>query len=74
MTAKAVETADDESGDCRLRKAVYCKVRDGRAVCPRCGALLAKLYYGAEAHGVELWCGRCKEPRILELDKTGKGR
>lgn len=49
-------------------------VRDGRAVCPKCKALLCKLYYGAEAYGVELWCGHCKAAVMLEVNKTDKGR
>ena len=57
-----------------MQRTVHAKVKDGRAVCPKCGALLCKLYYGAEAHGIELWCGRCKEPRVLELNKAGKGQ
>ena len=51
---------------------VYAKVRDGRAICPKCGALLGKLYYGAECYGVELWCGRCKSPRMLEVNKASR--
>ena len=57
-----------------MQRTVHAKVKDGRAVCPKCGALLCKLYYGAEAHGIELWCGRCKEPRMLEVNKAGKGQ
>lgn len=57
-----------------MQKAEYAKVRDGRVMCPKCGALLAKIYYGAEASGVELWCGRCKGPRMLEVNKAGKDR
>lgn len=46
-------------------------IHEGKALCPKCGALLCKVYYGAEAHGVELWCSNksCKMPVILELDK-----
>jgi uncharacterized protein (UPF0212 family) len=53
-----------------MQKTEYAKVKNGRVVCPRCGALLAKIYYGAEAHGVELWCQRCKGPRMLETKSS----
>lgn len=58
----------------QTQKTVYLKVKDGRAICPKCGALIGKLYYGAQACGVELWCGRCKEPRVLELNRADKGQ
>lgn len=64
-----------KGGDLLTQKTVYARVKDGRAVCPKCGALLGKLYLGAEAYGVELWCARCKGPRMLEvINKTDKGR
>lgn len=50
-----------------MRKAL---VYEGKACCPKCGALLCKVYYGAEAKGIELWCSgkNCKMPVLLELD------
>lgn len=44
-------------------------VRQGDILCPRCGRLLAKAYTGAQAHGLELWCGGkgCKMPVLVEL-------
>lgn len=44
-------------------------VEHGRVICPRCGRLLAKAYYGAEAKGLELWCNGkgCNIPVLVEL-------
>ena len=41
----------------------------GMVLCPRCGRLLAKAYYGAEVKGLELWCrGKgCNIPVLVEL-------
>jgi len=62
----------EQPGGPGMQKAVFAKVKDGRVMCPKCGALLAKIYYGAEAHGVELWCARCKGPRMLETKNFGR--
>lgn len=52
-----------------MKETLKAKIKDGKAVCPKCGALLCKLYYGAYADGVELWCSskRCKCPILLNL-------
>ena len=44
-------------------------VDHGMVLCPRCGRLLAKAYYGAEVKGLELWCrGKgCNIPVLVEL-------
>lgn len=44
-------------------------VINGRACCPRCGAVLCRINYGARCEGIELWCGRsgCKFPVLLSL-------
>lgn len=44
-------------------------VRQSDILCPRCGRLLAKAHTGAQAHGLELWCGGkgCKMPVVVEL-------
>ena len=44
-------------------------VEHGRVICPKCGRLLAKAYYGAEAKGLELWCSGkgCCIPVLVEL-------
>ena len=45
------------------------RIDHGQLLCPRCGRLLAKAYYGAEARGIELWCGGkgCQFPVLVEL-------
>lgn len=45
------------------------RIQQGHVLCPRCGRLLAKAYSGAEARGLELWCGGkgCKMPVLVEL-------
>ena len=50
--------------DRHLTKAM---VTEGWAICPRCRKKLARVYYGASCHGVELFCKRCELPVILEL-------
>lgn len=42
-------------------------IADGWAICPRCRKKLARVYYGASCHGVELFCKRCEMPLVLEL-------
>lgn len=50
-------------------KPMMARVVDGWAVCPVCGAKLCRVYYGASAHGIELYCrsSGCRGPRLLEL-------
>lgn len=48
----------------RLRKAA---VIEGWALCPGCRKKLARVYYGASCHGIELFCKSCRESVILEL-------
>lgn len=45
------------------------QVENGWVLCPRCGRRLARAYYGAEAKGLELWCGGkgCNIPVLVEL-------
>ena len=51
-----------------MDKPLKAKVIDGRIVCPKCGAMLGKAYYGASAFGVELWCkSKCRKPVLLEI-------
>lgn len=50
--------------DRHLTKAM---VVDGWAICPRCRKKLARVYYGASCHGIELFCKRCEMPLVLEL-------
>ena len=41
----------------------------GKIRCPRCGRLLARACAGAEASGLELWCGGkgCRMPVLVEF-------
>ena len=39
----------------------------GEIRCPRCGKALANAYYGAYAYGLEIKCGRCHTPVIVEV-------
>ncbi len=48
----------------KIRKAT---VQDGWALCPGCRKKLARVYYGASCHGVELFCKACREKAVLEL-------
>lgn len=47
-------------------------VKDGRLRCPNCGARLGDAYYGAYAHGIELWCGSkyCRMPVRIEIKRN----
>ena len=47
-------------------------VKDGRLRCPNCGARLGDAYYGAYAHGIELWCGSkyCRMPVRIEIKQN----
>ena len=49
-----------------MRKA---EVVDGWALCPcqGCRKKLARVYYGASAHGIELYCRSCRSSCVLEL-------
>ena len=49
-------------------------VKDGRLRCPNCGARLGDAYYGAYAHGIEVWCGSkyCHMPVMLEIPAAGE--
>ena len=50
------------------RKLLRASVKDGWAMCPVCGAKLCRVYYGAKAQGIELYCkGRCAKPVLLDL-------
>lgn len=42
----------------------------GQLQCPRCGKVLAKAYYGAFAGGIELKCGKCHIPVMLEVSRA----
>lgn len=48
---------------------LHCRVENGWAVCPICGAKLCRIYYGASVRGVELYCRsqKCHAPRMLEV-------
>lgn len=43
------------------------KFENGEFRCPRCGNLLMKARYGAEAQGLEAWCRRCKVAVLVEI-------
>lgn len=51
------------------RSTAFAQVENGRISCPRCGAQLARAYYGASGQGIELWCRskNCHMPVRLEL-------
>ena len=58
----------EPEGSCLLEKHLTkAMVTDGWAICPRCRKKLARVYYGASCHGVELFCKRCDMPLVLEL-------
>lgn len=46
-------------------------VEDGYIRCPNCKARLGNAYYGAYAHGIELWCGSkyCRMPVRVEIKR-----
>ena len=40
---------------------------NGEFRCPKCGGLLIKARYGAEARNLEAWCRRCKLTVLIEI-------
>ena len=51
------------------RRTQQALVEDGNIRCPKCGALLGKAYYGAEARNIELWCRSkdCHFPVMVKI-------
>ena len=52
-----------------MKQIIKANIKDGNATCPKCKSLLCKVYYGGYAHGVELWCRRCKIEVLIEVNK-----
>lgn len=42
----------------------------GEIRCPRCGKILARAYYGAYAGGIEIKCGKCHTPAMVEVTRA----
>lgn len=54
-----------KTGGAILAKVVKAKIIDGWVTCPRCGAKLARIYYGGSGRGIEFKC-KCGEISVLE--------